>query len=230
MKKKFSFLVFMVSLFLLFGPFAQQKGFSQIPTESFHNIEFAFEDGVMNNRIDVGLEYGYQFGFANYFSVYPYGKLNFLGFKPMIDGMAPLGWVNTWAGEDTVALNFLLLGVPYMIAGFAVLFQTQYLFDLGVDVAYHPFVTEYFDSSISIGLENSPLKYYRGTHGEQVGTLLYPFYKTKIEVNGKYKLGMISAWAEYQFDIFYAAKALEKNVNCSDFNIGFGISLIPGRD
>lgn len=229
MKNKFTALVIIFSIFLFFNPIQQQKCYSRIPTESFHNIEFAFEGAALHDRFDLGLEYGYQFGFADYFSVYPYGKLNFLGVQPMIDCIDSLDWVNTWGGEGTPAYNILLLGFPYIIAGSVVLFQSQYLFDYGVDLAVHPFVSEYFDSFISIGLENSPLKYYQASNGNSQVAFFYPFLKSKLEVNGKYKLGMISVWAEYQFDIFDAAGATRNSFNCSDFNFGIGISLIPGR-
>ncbi len=196
-------------------------------TEDVYDISFTFDFNTFDKSSNVGFEFYKQNAFGKFFSYTPFVQLNINSFSMAGSEIKDnLYAFNHWADKavtNTVLLNVLLLGTPYVVMGFFDVASCPYILTYGITADVHPYINDYVDTRVSIGIKNDP---YQVLKYNETKEWIRPFGIFRIEAIGRYKILKASFSVSYNYDL--SCKIKEED-DLSYWNLGLTLGVNLGR-
>ena len=127
------------------------------------DIDFGYSTDFSNNNFLVSVSC--QKDITALFSYTPFINFNLDTFGNNSEKLKHnLNITNSWADSfvsNTVPLNILLLGAPYVVMGIADIIEYPYLAIYGITLDLHPVSIGWLDTKFSIGIENNCYEIYK---------------------------------------------------------------------
>ena len=214
--------LFYLMIFLMIFPLADIKAKN---VENLVDIDLDYTFNTFDKSNNFTLEFYKQNSFCKFFSYTPFVGLHFNSFTMSGSSISSNFYdFNHWADgivTNTVLLNCLLLGTPYLVMGVVDVVSCPYLVNYGILLDVHPYVNDYLDTKIGIGIENDPyqvLKYNETTE------FFRPFGVFEAEVIGHYKFIKASIGVSYNFDLACKIKD-SADLSHWDIDLTFGFNF-----